>query len=319
MKPDRYILEKFFMNEALPHETDSIYEWLESDPNNEKIFQEAHQRFVMDTLVLAEMSDKALNTEGARKSSGRTWKWIATAAASLLIGFMVNNYFVSMPLKRKASETMTVSAPAGQRVDVMLADGSKVFLNSGSTLEYPVIFREDTRCVKLEGEAMFDVAYDEDKPFKVETFAYGVKVLGTRFNVVADKVRGEFSTSLLEGCVAITGLSEDREYIMRPNTMVSLKSGRLVVQEIMNMDAYLWTEGILSVSDMDFIQVVEKLEKTYAVDIEITCDTLPQIGFRRLKFRISDGIEHALEVLRINSDFEFETDPETGVITIFNN
>ena len=81
---------------------------------------------------------------------------------------------------------MSICVPAGQRMQMTLADGSHVQLNAGTTLEYPVVFDRKARRVKLSGEALFEVTHDSSHPFIVETFATDIQVLGTKFNVLAD-------------------------------------------------------------------------------------------------------------------------------------
>ena len=195
-------------------------------------------------------------------------------------------------------------------------DGSEVDLNSGSRLIYPSIFSGKERRVKLVGEARFDVSHNEKQPFIVETFAYDVRVLGTDFNVIADEAKGRFSTALFEGRVSVRNHRTSEQVVMEPNTVVRLENGYLYVDELENCDEYLWTEGILSFRNDSFDEVVEKLRKYYDVEIEIRCATLPKVAYGRLKIRISEGIEHALRVLQLASDFTYEYDHDRNRIII---
>ena len=95
-----------------------------------------------------------------------------------------------------------------------------------------------------------------------------------------------------------------------------LENGYLYVDELENCDEYLWTEGILSFRNDSFDEVVEKLRKYYDVEIEIRCATLPKVAYGRLKIRISEGIEHALRVLQLASDFTYEYDHDRNRIII---
>lgn len=85
-----------------------------------------------------------------------------------------------------------MQAPNGQRLKLTLPDGTGVQLNSGSVIEYPSVFGKDVRRIRLSGEAMFDVTHNEEQPFVVETFASDIRVLGTRFNVVANENASDF-------------------------------------------------------------------------------------------------------------------------------
>ena len=150
----------------------------------------------------------------------------------------------------------------------------------------------------------------------METFAYDIQVLGTDFNVIADEAKGQFSTALFEGRVSIHNHRNSERIVMEPNTVVRLENGYLYADDLESHDEYLWTEGILSFRNDSFDEIVEKLRKYYNVEIEIQCATLPKITYGRLKIRISEGIEHALRVLQLASDFTYEYDHDRNRIII---
>ena len=127
------------------------------------------------------------------------------AAAMLAIGLFVGGYISKeRTYDMLAGQINTLQVPYGQRLKFTLPDGSSVQLNSGARIEYPTVFKKNLRKVKLSGEAVFDVEHDEDRPFVVETFASDIRVLGTKFNVIADERHQRFSTALLRGRVQIT-------------------------------------------------------------------------------------------------------------------
>jgi transmembrane sensor len=134
--------------------------------------------------------------------------------------------------------------------------------------------------------------------------------------VIADEAKGRFSTALFEGRVSVRNHRTSEQVVMEPNTVVRLENGYLYVDELENCDEYLWTEGILSFRNDSFDEVVEKLRKYYDVEIEIRCATLPKVAYGRLKIRISEGIEHALRVLQLASDFTYEYDHDRNRIII---
>ena len=123
-----------------------------------------------------------------------------------------------------------VKVPAGQHIDLTLADGTQVSLNALSELKYPSNFAGKTREVSLKGEAFFDVTRNEQMPFKVETFAYEIEVLGTEFNVEAYPESGEFNTTLVEGSVRLTNsLTPNKSILLSPNQQATLCDDKLVV------------------------------------------------------------------------------------------
>ena len=167
-----------------------------------------------------------------------------------------------------------------------------------------------------EQQTVIEAPAGQHVPFVVETFAYDVQVLGTDFNVIADEAKGQFSTALFEGRVSIHNHRNSERIVMEPNTVVRLENGYLYVDKLESRDEYLWTEGILSFRNDSFDEIVEKLRKYYNVEIEIRCAALPKVTYGRLKIRISEGIEHALRILQLASDFTYEYDHDRNRIII---
>ena len=94
----------------------------------------------------------------------------------------------------------TITVPAGQRINITLADGTNVWLNARTTIQYPITFNEKERLVKLDGEAYFDVTKDKSKPFIVQTNNYNVEVLGTKFDVDSYSETEIFETTGKTAC-----------------------------------------------------------------------------------------------------------------------
>ena len=218
-------------------------------------------------------------------------------------------------MERISDIPTSIEAPAGQHIRIALSDGTTVELNSKSRITYPALFAGAERRVRLEGEAMFDVYHDASRPFIVETYACDVEVRGTRFNVIAEEDMQEFSTALFEGSVAVSNKVNDERILMEPNTIVHLKNGHLHLSDLENHDNYLWTDGIISFGGDDFGQIIDKLRRYYDVNIEIQRETLPEIRYKRLKVRTSEGVDHILRILQRSSDFTYEyNDLENKII-----
>lgn len=157
---------------------------------------------------------------------------------------------------------------------------------------------------------------ESECPFIVETFACDVEVLGTHFDVIANQAENRFSTALFSGRVAVTNKKNGESVILQPNDIVNLRDGGFQIQELEDKDDYLWMDGIISVYGMPFEQLMSKLERSYNVKIEIRRETMPVVKYKSLKIRVSDGIDHALHMLQLASDFTFEHDAVTDVIII---
>lgn len=211
----------------------------------------------------------------------------------------------------------TIIVPAGKSMDYVLADGTLIKLNSGARLQYPMVFAKDRREVRLEGEAYFDVAHNDRHPFVVRTFASDITVLGTEFNVNADKDAGMFSAALIEGSISLSNHQNPGEQIvMHPNEKVSLERGHLILKEYEAAKDILWTEGILDISGLDFSELMRKLEMAFGVRIVVERDMPSGQVFANAKLRISDGVDKAFEVIGNGADFTYHKDYNTGTIFI---
>ena len=151
----------------------------------------------------------------------------------------------------------TMSTPRGGQYQLSLPDGSKVWLNSESSITYPVVFAAQERKVKITGEAYFEVAKDKTKPFRVETGDMEVEVLGTHFNVKAYADEGPTKTSLLEGSVKI-----DKQ-ILKPGQ--AFMNGRIVPTNV-DQDV-AWKNGIFNFNNQNLSQVMKELARWYDLEI----------------------------------------------------
>lgn len=315
---DQTLLMKYFRGETSPEEEHRILSWVEASPENRAEFRKAHLLF--DGLVLYGTKPETIRTDGD-KSRRREWLLVRhlVRAAAIVIVVLGAAYFGKAYYRRSLSESETViSVPAGQRMQMTLADGTRVQLNAGTTLEYPVVFDRKARRVKLSGEAMFEVAHNADHPFIVETFATDIQVLGTKFNVMADPDNEVFSATLIEGKVKVTNRIDPAEsIIMQPNDMVVLENGRLYKERVSNYADLCWTEGLIHLKKMPFEELMAIFERAFDVQIRIERETMPQINVMNGEIRISDGVDYALHVLQlVSSEFTYTRDEKTNVIVI---
>lgn len=323
---DKEIIYRFFAREASREETDMLEAWLKESPANEEEFNKSYEFFVMSQMaaedVANQVSEEPAAAENATgmKSGRRIWRIIsytAAVAASFAAGVFINHHFFTAPAIEAIDNTTLFSeAMPGQRTNVVLSDGTNVELNSGSRIEYPAIFRKGERRVRLEGEAMFEVTHDREHPFVVETFAYDVKVLGTKFDVIADSGKNEFMAALINGKVRIQDKDANPLITLNPNMVATLENGNLLTSYMGDHDDYLWTDGIISASGVPFARLMKRFERCYGHNIVIRREEMPQIRFAYLKFRISDGIEHALDLLRTGGTFTYTYDESSNTYYI---
>lgn len=314
---EQELLFRYFRGETSQEEEERILSWVEASPANRAEFRKAHLLFAGLALYApAPASDTA--RPKPRRTLLRIARYAVRTAAAVIV--MVGAaYFGRIYYHRSLSkQQILISVPAGQRMQMALADGTLVHLNAGTTLEYPVVFSHKDRRVKLTGEALFEVAHDAKHPFIVETFATDLQVLGTKFNVLADPDNELFSTTLIEGKVKVSNRNDPAEsIIMQPNDMVVLENGRLYKERVSDFADLCWTEGLIHLKKMPFGELMAIFERAFDVRIKIERETMPQINVMNGEIRISDGVDYALHVLQlVSSEFTYTRDEKTNVIVI---
>jgi len=174
-------------------------------------------------------------------------------------------------LKELVYNELTV--PYGKTFQLVLSDGTKVNLNAGSSLKYPVSFIEgQDRKVFLEGEAYFDVAKDPRHPFVLNSNEVNIRVLGTKFNVSSYSEDTDISTVLVEGSISLyldDKYAKDKSLLLKPGFKASWnkKTNKMNVGKV-DTEIYTgWTEGKLIIKDLPFKNIRKKLERKYDVKI----------------------------------------------------
>ena len=142
-------------------------------------------------------------------------------------------------------------------------------------------------------------------------------MLGTKFDVMAEEREGVFSAALLRGSVKVTNrLTPGEQFVLKPNEEVRLAGRRLNLNAIGSMDDYLWTEGMISIKGLSFGELMHKFEKSFGVKIRIDRARMPEVDYNHGKIRISDGVDSALRLLQMASDFTYTRSVDNGTIVI---
>ncbi|MDR6786506.1 transmembrane sensor [Pedobacter africanus] len=171
-------------------------------------------------------------------------------------------------LSQEQKNTMlTANTPRGGTYQIVLPDGTKVWLNAESSLQFPARFNDKTREVKLSGEAYFEVAHNRTKPFKVSSKGQEVLVLGTHFNINGYDAGGVTKTTLLEGAVKITGNKDNQ--VLRPGQQGILEAtGKINVAPANIADAIAWKNGYFIFDEETLESVMYKVARWYDLEVE---------------------------------------------------
>ena len=168
---------------------------------------------------------------------------------------------------KKATGFNTISVPRGGNYQVVLADGTQIWINASSTLKFPVHFSKTERFVELSGEAYFEVAPEKSRPFKVISKDQVVTVLGTHFNVNAYEDQDEVTTTLLEGSVRVLAASSAVSKVLKPGQQSLLKGNALRVSEADIDHVMAWKKGFFLFKDEDIHEIMEQISRWYDVEV----------------------------------------------------
>lgn len=307
-------LYRFFEGTASLEEEKQLRTWMETSSENERAF--IKERKLFDAILLLGEYNKTDKKKAllSRLSSLRTEliKIAAVIAVTLGIGYLYEQQTTAAELVAM----QTIYVPAGQRINITLPDGTNVWLNARTTMQYPVTFNSDKRKVILEGEAYFDVASNKKVPFLVHTDLCDVEVTGTKFNVEAYADKNEFETTLMEGQVKVASNTSTSEVItLVPDSKAYLKDGKLKVVPVDDYNPYRWKDGLICFKNESFASIMKEFEKYYGISIHVN-NRKVQKYFYTGKFRQTDGIDYALRVLQKDIRFGYQRDDENHLIFI---
>jgi ferric-dicitrate binding protein FerR (iron transport regulator) len=327
------LLKRFLRNECTERENNMVFHalrtgWIDEDflktiesvMNNPDTGEYIAKECPVPNEILDDLRKK-IRSESMEKRPEihrrRIPEWMKIAA--MFIFFSLSWLFFHFKMIKGETEQTaamnTITVPAGQTANLMLSDGTAIWLNSRTVMRYPDSFKDKQREIYLEGEAFFDVTHDQQKPFVVHTDGYDVRVFGTQFDVEAYS-RDDFATSLLSGSVKLSSVNDTTQVlVLQPSTMAYLLDGNLVSGDIADYNHFRWREGLISIKDMSFNNLMKKFEKCYGIQIIVKNKHVENYVYTG-KFRYSDGIDYALRVLQRDVRFTFFRDEEKHIIII---
>ncbi len=194
-----------------------------------------------------------------------------------------------------------IRVPFGQMSQVVLSDGTKIWLNSGTTIRYPEQFAADSRSVTINGEAYFEVAKMAHKPFTVNSSDLKIEVLGTSFNISAYQEDQESAVTLVEGKVNAQSLDGKSMINLIPGQLATKNknNSNIAIKEVDTNFYKAWIEGRIFFDDEPLGQIANKLDRWFNVKITFDNEKLKSHRFTGtiLKNKPVDQIMQALELL----------------------
>ncbi|BBE18917.1 anti-sigma factor [Aquipluma nitroreducens] len=218
---------------------------------------------------------------------------------------IVNKDTIQLKPGSQAESINKVIISYGKKSMILLADGTKIWLNAGSQLAFPAVFSDEIRQVTLVGEAFFDVAKNPEKPFIVKTSDLSVQVLGTRFDISAYPEDKVIQTVLEEGRVYLKYLGKgilNREYAieMQPNQIVELdKASGTASRKMVDVSKYIsWKDGLLEFEKVDLERALKQVERFYDIKILLSDDAIRSYKLSG-KLDLKDEPEKVLNVIKL--------------------
>ena len=201
----------------------------------------------------------------------------------------------------------TLIVPYRKRGSLILSAGTKVWVNSGSKLIYPAVFNGDKRQVYLQGEAIFDVAHNKSKPFRVLSDNQEIEVLGTVFNVSAYADDTISSTVLKTGSVRIKYHKNNKILKIVPGDMASYntKTKELNLKEVEADNYFSWREGFLTFKNNSLRDIAARLSRYYNVEIKFAHDFLENPTFTG-RLDLKNDVDSVLEIINKTTYIEYQ-------------
>ncbi len=320
------LIVKSFSDELTEEELAQLNSWKTADRSNmaeycdcQEIWNHSNRLAMKSKIDLSKSLDITRKRASIDKTQIRWFSVLAQIAAVLILSLFFSalyNHFLVPESQQKIEPIVyqQVKASYGTQTRVELSDGTEVYLNSGSTLRFPVSFNGmKNRNVELTGEGHFAVAKNSAQPFVVDIHKMQIKVFGTTFNVEAYPDNLTYTIALVEGSIQLRKVAENGgpEFLdMKPNQVAVYQQSEnnLVCKTENDLSKYsAWTEGKIVFSNDPVNTVTQKLGNWFNVDIEIADKKLEKYRFTGTF--IDEPLEQVLNILNMTSHMQYQFIP----------
>jgi len=324
-KVDAQLLKRYVEGNASPEESVIVKQWFADENLKRQLFnlsvdmwekippdieiQELDGSRILDRIHHRIKREESVFSKEQGKLTIFLGK-LSRVAAILLLPALLTTVFLYHRINTIYSDTSysEIYAPAGTRTTFHLPDGSTGWLNGGSALKFPSRFQKNFRNVELIGEAYFHVTPGKRNPFIVSTFHIDVKVHGTSFNVMAYADEPVTEVTLESGSVEVfKKMDEDRVSIvkLKPDQSLSYnqKNGNVNLVAGRSYDKTAWIEGKLVFRYEPLSEVINKINRWYNVNIQITDPELKDhIYYGTFQ---NETLEEALKLLQLTAPIRY--------------
>ena len=310
---DEEVLVAFLKGELDAAQAAAVEAWYDRSAANRRMLGQVYYiLYVSDRINDAAGIDveRSLRQFKRRMHAGRRISLrrsaVRIAAAAVIAAVLLAGGLTTVLLSKRLAQPVTVVTQLGERSQVVLPDGTKVWLNSSSSVEYVAPFFSRQRRVKMEGEAYFEVEHDRRAPFVVSTNGLDIEVLGTRFNIRNDDNEHRVTTVLLEGAVKAYASGREQASVHPAQQLVfDTRTHAMRLTDCPSAERSInWIDGRFCFEHDTFGEIVAELKRYYNVDIRFMDNRLRDMRFSG-NFRVEDGIYHIMSVLQLTYKFNY--------------
>ncbi|MCT4587166.1 MAG: DUF4974 domain-containing protein [Carboxylicivirga sp.] len=314
------LLKRYLNGSLLVHDEKELGDWIKQSTANKSYFQNyvrSNKPDIIDIgrleMALAETKQRILpnshdQSRATRNTFNMGWRRYLEIASVLLLGILLKSLFdlAFSPNTLNNPAYCQIETLVGQKSKAVLPDGSIVWLNADSEIQFNTDF-SNKRQVRLKGEAYFEVEKDSLNKFEVVTNDFNIVVHGTRFNVMSYDDFSYTQTTLVEGCVEVK--QGDQQIMMEPGEQLRYQDGKFRKTKVAAEKAVAWKSNKLVFEGVEFAEIVRRLERWYGVEIIVENERLLKHNFtgafknEETIFQVLDAMQYFLEFQYDNKEF----------------
>ncbi|WP_163713084.1 FecR family protein [Mangrovibacterium lignilyticum] len=321
------IIGRYLMRAESEEERRLLKQWEDNSPENQSFLNLLKQYW--DSPENSEQAERMESAKGRllirtnETSTGKSlnklrtinlnFKRIAAVLLIVLSVVSVTAYFLGQRNYPLTNNQFVISTLPGQKSKVKLPDGTSVWINSDTELEYST--DRNNRIVTLSGEAYFEVAHSKDHPFVVKLGGWNIRVLGTKFNVSNYPESEMKEASLLEGKISVQTRNHEADMEIIPGEKITFnaKTKDIVKEKASVKDDILWVDGVLLFNNESFQEIVLRLEKYYGVSFEYNPDDFKNIHYTGQLDNLS--LRNVLEFMSLTMPVKYKIEKNKVIIT----
>jgi len=321
------LIARYFAGEARPEEIQELSQWVMADAANKALFEEYQKTWqavedqkleesininsewtMMESLLPAEKDNKVVSISPVMQ--GIRW---ATRIAAILLIAVVPLYFLYQYF---GTTDMLAVASTNEVIEITLPDETVVNLNHNSSLEYPEEFSGDLREVRFTGEAFFNVAHDNTRPFIIATNGVRVRVLGTTFNVNTRKPNGETEVVLVDGSVKVYYKDQEKEAVKLvpgEKALVHKTEKSITIHRNEDSNFMAWKTKLMIFIDKPLDEVIGILNQVYGANLTLASEDLSNC--RITATFENQSLPSVLQVITSTLALDIQSSPDKTVLS----